>query len=210
MVRKGPKVKDYHNYSNKYFKVLKYLRSSEWLCKCNCEVIFRTRTNKLETRKGCRKCTASLVSYNKNIPHYGYLNRLYKDYRIGAERRKLKFELSFQLFLKLISSNCSYCGQKPMEFNSQYLVKVLKPLRKNGIDRINSKLGYIPENVTTCCSKCNYAKHEMSFNDFKSWVEKTYFCLQGKSSETIPKGSTLQANGSGNGECPIKNYRTMI
>lgn len=200
MQRKGPKVKDYHNYQNEYLKVKEYLGKSEWLCECKCSKTFKTRTHLIEKRKGCRSCTSSINMSNKEIPHYGYLKRLYKEYKISAEKRNLEFNINFELFITIISQNCSYCGSEPQEINSPYLVKTMSPLKRNGIDRIDSNIGYIPTNVTSCCSKCNYAKHEMSFDEFKSWINKIYHNIQEKGSETIPTGSTLQANGSGNGE----------
>ena len=46
------------------------------------------------------------------------------------------------------------------------MVKILEPLKVNGFNRISPKLEYETNNVISCCSKCNYGKHEMTKNDF--------------------------------------------
>lgn len=60
-----------------------------------------------------------------------------------------------------------FCG-KP------YFVKALPPLKRNGIDRLDSSIGYVKTNVVSCCTKCNYAKHEMTIDEFKEWIKKIY------------------------------------
>jgi len=40
----------------------------------------------------------------------------------------------------------------------------------NGIDRIDSKLGYSADNVVSCCFFCNRAKMDRSFEDFMAWI----------------------------------------
>ena len=65
-----------------------------------------------------------------------------------------------------------------------------EPWKRNGVDRIDSSLGYTIDNCVACCDKCNYAKHDLSTEDFKEWIIKIYNNLI-CSSTTIPKGSTL-------------------
>lgn len=44
----------------------------------------------------------------------------------------------------------------------------------NGIDRVNSDLGYSVKNCVTCCKDCNTAKMNMSIKDFLSMIERIY------------------------------------
>jgi len=44
----------------------------------------------------------------------------------------------------------------------------------NGIDRINSNIGYIEGNVVPCCKHCNRAKNTMSDSEFREWIKKIY------------------------------------
>ena len=72
----------------------------------------------------------------------------------------------------------------------------------NGIDRIDSNIGYIKENCVSCCWTCNKMKNNFSQKEFLEKINKIYCNF--KSSTTIPQGSTSQANGDGNGENPKK------
>ena len=184
----GPNPLDYRGFKNKYLEVIEYASKSTWKCKCACGKEFKSRTNKIKSRKGCRSCTSSITSAKRNhkIPHYGYINRLYKDYKSGAKKRNLKFELSLEEFYDIITKNCSYCGQEPIEHINDNIIKTIDPPKHNGVDRIDSSKGYLKKNVTSCCSKCNYAKHEMNIEDFKFWIKKVYNNLIEKSSTTIP------------------------
>lgn len=174
--KSGPKVKNYFNFKNDFIEVLEYLGNSTWKCKCKCGEIFKARTNTIEKRKGCRSCTASIVSAKKNkkYNHFGYVNRLFKEYRDGAIKRGLSFEIGFDYFYNTIQGNCKYCNEPPKICKNKYTRKTGEPFERNGIDRIDSSKGYTEENTCTCCSKCNYAKHEMTLKEFKKWIVKLY------------------------------------
>lgn len=40
----------------------------------------------------------------------------------------------------------------------------------NGIDRVNNDLGYINNNVVSCCKTCNLAKSSLTLIEFKNWI----------------------------------------
>jgi hypothetical protein len=44
----------------------------------------------------------------------------------------------------------------------------------NGIDRIDSSIGYVIENCISCCGRCNVAKMSESQQDFLSWIDRVY------------------------------------
>ncbi len=196
---------DYTKIDFEHFKVIQYIKDSYWKCECNCGNEFTSRGYRLKHRKGCQSCTASRVTSARSpFDHYAYIRRLQKDYIWGAKKRELSFELSLEKFRELLLGDCAYCGAPPA-FNGnglQYMVNTTEPLKRNGINRIDTKKGYTIENTVSCCTSCNYAKHEMTLNDFKEWITKVYKNLIEEPSTTIPEGSTLQANGSGNGSQP--------
>lgn len=134
----------------------------------------------------------------------GLRNFLYRSYKQGAKNRGHSFDLSFEEFNSIISWNCTYCGEPPREADIKLLLKrgdTHQPnIKYNGIDRVNPKLGYSINNCVPCCSRCNYMKGTMQSAEFLSHIEKIYNFLINKGSTTISKESTLQANGSGNGE----------
>lgn len=142
-----------------------------WLCKCDCgkEKIIRGRN----LRGGN---TVSCGHYSKEVRKkpFGYSakrNR-YSSYKSDAKKRNIIFSLSFEKFIELTTQNCFYCGSVPStieknKYNNGDFIY-------NGIDRIDSKKGYIKENVVPSCTKCNLAKGKMDIDDFYSWIEKAY------------------------------------
>lgn len=94
---------------------------------------------------------------------------------------------SFDTFLKLSQECCHYCGINPSTKFNIYINK--NGLIKNGIsedwanqcwfiynglDRINSELDHREENIVPCCAVCNYAKSNMSIDEFRSWAARLY------------------------------------
>lgn len=182
-----------------------------WECRCDCGEIFTCRENQIPNRYGCISCThrknriETTQKQANGLKHTGLINRLLKDYKAGAVKRGLDFTLTFDEFVNLLSGDCVYCGAKPElhQYEVQYMQKTEEPYLHNGIDRVNPKKGYTLDNVVSCCSKCNYAKHEMTLDEYKEWLKRSYEHFL-SSSSTIPKGSTSQANGDGNGAIPTE------
>lgn len=109
------------------------------------------------------------------------MNDVMNNYKSRAKRKKLVFNLSKEDFKFLTSQNCNYCGCSPkhsvnrphsnpkyknsLRFNGDYLY--------NGIDRKDSKLGYVLDNCVTCCRDCNTIKHDILSYDEMLVVMKT-------------------------------------
>jgi hypothetical protein len=81
----------------------------------------------------------------------------YSRYVISARNKELKFKLSRELFYVLTKNECYLCGKE----NTQK--------HQNGLDRIDSKEGYIESNLKSCCGNCNYMK---SNYEYKTFVDK--------------------------------------
>lgn len=81
--------------------------------------------------------------------------------------------ISFDTYCNLTHSKCKYCGEehsncvKDKKHNDIYYAY-------NGIDRVDSSVGYTLENCVPCCKTCNCAKLCMSEQDFYSWVKRVY------------------------------------
>jgi len=65
------------------------------------------------------------------------------------------------------------CGIEPKQIRKDRL-HLNGDYVHNGIDRLDSSRGYILENCVPCCKVCNYAKRNMSVNDFLNWIKKVY------------------------------------
>lgn len=149
----------------------------KWHCVCDCGCIKEVVGNNLVSgnTKGCLKCRPAP---NKKLPTgTSACNSLKSRYRITAKERKVPFELSTSEFKSLVLSNCFYCDTRPEQIvrngNDSFIY--------NGIDRIDSSLGYYTDNVVPCCKRCNFAKHTMSQIDFFEHIKKIIKNLSKKS-----------------------------
>lgn len=67
----------------------------------------------------------------------------YNIYKKNARKRNIVFNISKEKFYEISSKPCYYCGE----------------LREyNGIDRIDSNIGYEDNNIVPCCEICNKMK----------------------------------------------------
>ncbi len=76
---------------------------------------------------------------NKQKPHMS-------SYRRIAEKKGVPFELSKKDWDVFIKGNCEYCKRSPTTWF--------------GVDRVIPSLGYVLDNVVTCCYDCNLDKLE--------------------------------------------------
>ena len=100
----------------------------------------------------------------ESILHSNYLN-----YIRGAKDRGLEFNLTKDEFASLVSKNCYYCDTEPTEKKKKREFAVRK---MNGIDRLDSSVGYNLSNCVPCCKICNYMKLELSENEFLNHIKK--------------------------------------
>lgn len=97
-------------------------------------------------------------------------NRVKDNYKNQAKAKNLPLSLSDDDFSKLFSGNCYYCGQPPSNHTN-------KPKNNgnfvyNGIDRLDSELGYLLTNVVSCCWTCNWMKRNLSPDKFLAHVKQ--------------------------------------
>lgn len=96
----------------------------------------------------------------------GPMETLCEMYRRRAEQRKTVsarvFTLTLAEFEKLATGDCHYCGARP----SLRTLAGNKVLLCNGVDRLNSDLGYEIGNCVSCCTTCNMMKSRLSEADF--------------------------------------------
>lgn len=140
-----------------------------WLCRCRCGTERRRTAYQIANFVSCG-CYSAEYNQENNRKYPGNVarNNLIANYISGARTRNLDWALSRDDCEKLFQGRCNYCGVPPgrvtnaREYSYTY----------NGIDRINSSLGYIAGNVVSCCSMCNVAKMAHSVGDFMSWVRR--------------------------------------
>jgi len=157
--------------------VIKFHHSNKeafWECLCLCGTIAIVRSGDLKSNRskscGCLR-KERILAINKSrlmAPNMGAISTLYKQYQRSAIRRNLKFALTLEQFINLTSSNCVYCDAIPsaQRFTNGGLYTY------NGIDRIDSDVGYVLDNCVTACKICNFAKGSMSQEFFLNHIRK--------------------------------------
>lgn len=155
--------------SNKKTKKVMY----NCVCDCGNKITIRQDSLKSQTRScGCiQKEQASELGKKTKLPNNAaHKKQLFSSYRYRAVMKNLKFSMSFSKFKTLLKSPCFYCG----EYFSNKLIKSGTVMHYNGIDRINSKLGYEDSNVVACCNFCNYAKNDWTKEEFFYKIKLIY------------------------------------
>ena len=142
-----------------------------WLCECDCGRQIEIRSDSL-----VRGSTKSCGCYKNDLQRLDYgescATILFCSYKIKARNKGLEFLLNKKEFLEMTKMNCFYCDMPPS------MIKKVKghygEYIYNGIDRIDSRKGYILENTVPCCWRCNEGKMTQSKKDFLDWVERVY------------------------------------
>lgn len=80
----------------------------------------------------------------------------YSRYKQRAQERGRSFTLTQDFFIKLFCSPCHYCGVE----------------NARGLDRKDSDIGYLNENVLPCCAPCNYLKMRRNYHTFVAHIKK--------------------------------------
>ena len=149
-----------------------------WLCRCRCgteKVFGYTSLNTGKSRScGCvpdekvRKLKFGEAS----------MNLLIKSYMKRAVKKGFECSLSKDNFYSLFTANCFYCNRKPFSVmrSSQHFGE----FRYNGIDRVDSNMGYTIGNSRTCCKTCNFAKSSMGEKEFYNWIKTVHDNLSHK------------------------------
>lgn len=131
-----------------------------WACRCDCgrdaNVVGENLTN--NRSRQCKSCSVS------KEPGVSAFNTLYSDYRTGARKRGLVWDLSEDQFRKITSSPCYYTGLLPQSVSKTAAGEYVY----NGIDRLDSSKGYTPENCVPCNGRINEMKMSASLEDFVS------------------------------------------
>lgn len=135
------------------------------ICECSCgDVSLYTKLTRRRSAE-CNTCSIKTVSYNNIIPNNGAsVNRLFGKYKNRATKKGYGFFLTKPEFIELIFTNCTYCDDSPSPDHEGCL--------RNGIDRIDSTIGYTLSNSVACCGICNRAKSDLPLAAFMVWISR--------------------------------------
>lgn len=150
-------------------------KNTRWMCRCVCGVqkwVLRFSLVKgRSTSCGCEGHERQRRAVAKPDGFAAKTNALV-SYRTGARARGLSFDLSREQFLTIVQMPCAYCGVAPSRVIAGK--GLAEAFVRNGIDRVDSDLGYTLTNVLPCCSVCNRAKGTMKRDEFVSWIGRVH------------------------------------
>ena len=150
-----------------------------WNVICECGTEKKISTAGLTSGKtiscGCYKAEG----LNKKEEGVSSFNHKYRGYlaRAKAHKKNIEFALTKEEFKEIVKQPCHYCGT---ENSSRTMAKPTAngAFVSNGIDRIDSSLGYIKGNCLPCCTICNVMKNDLSYQDFLSHIRKIYYAIE--------------------------------
>lgn len=153
-------------------------------CLCKCGNRVSRLLSDLKRERGVASCGCFLSELKLGEKGLQALHHKFLNYKNKSKEKNRIFEISEDFFIFIIKQDCHYCGAKPTMINC-YLDKYGKPhkvgIRQatidngwaaiNGIDRKDSSIGYTEKNCLPCCSTCNRAKSDMSYEDFILYIK---------------------------------------
>jgi hypothetical protein len=143
-----------------HLRVVEEIPGWKFLCLCDCGNYSTPAGSDLKRNKSttCRKKCPYSADKNR------VFKKAFKRYQIGAVRRGLEFNISYEQFCIFVLMKCQYCGAPP-RINSDSN-RVIIPVAMNGIDRVDSDKGYTENNIVPCCSTCNRAKGKLNGREY--------------------------------------------
>ena len=133
------------------------------LCKCDCGTVKRVQFYKLINNftESCGCLTKEVHRSRKQNSFDRMVSKTRGRYKDDSKLDGRSFNLSIDDVKELILGNCYYCGIEP-----SWVVKLkgFEDQVRNGIDRVDSQVGYEKDNCVTCCRRCNIIKRSVSLD----------------------------------------------
>jgi hypothetical protein len=142
----------------------------DFLCACGTR---KTLNGALVVSGNTKSCGCLSVERKlaQRLPNdRGMINQIILQAKRHARSRGLVWELSFTFVDSAVRKPCDYCGDPAG--NIKINRHNPEGFRYNGLDRVDSSLGYLETNVVPCCWRCNYAKGDMPLDEFRAWAKR--------------------------------------
>jgi len=147
-----------------------------WPCRCDCgnitNVVTASLLRKVGGTKSCGCIKKNVGDRTRLVDGLASKRRILSSYKKGARDRGLDFNLTFEQFVDLISSNCHYCGITPQNSSQAINPHGASQILYNGVDRIDNDDNYTQENCVPCCKNCNYAKFHFTYDEFFKYIKR--------------------------------------
>ena len=142
--------------------------STKWDMLCPyCDSTFIAPTTRFKNSKSCYSCRGEKRKSHNDSTTWDYLYHVIKGRKAAREKG---FGLTKEFFKRVSIMNCHYCGLEPTQ--TRGYKKWHPPITINGLDRVNSSMGYFDDNIVACCKDCNVAKLDKTEEEFLSWLRR--------------------------------------
>jgi hypothetical protein len=148
------RCKSYQNINEFWNNKGKEYRANKALACKTCE-------RKRSKEKRIRQCNNDIETFLKASIKMSHWN---------AQKRKLVYEISLKDLLNLWEKQngiCALSGESMTHIRGKGRV-----ITNVSIDRIDSKKGYIVENIQLVCQFCNFIKNEFTDTELINWCKK--------------------------------------
>lgn len=154
------------------FSHLDRLWRRQYLCKCKCgrETTVVGASLRTGNTKSCGCLSEERGKRNRLSNNRGVINQIILQSKRHARERSIDWNLPFEFVNTTIRMPCHYCENPAGNLYTNRHNPEGFPY--NGLDRVDSSLGYAPSNVVPCCRTCNLSKLDMSITEFRDWVIK--------------------------------------
>lgn len=149
--------------------ILQKVDYRKWKAQCSCGRMQNVDKYNVVNGKSkkCRHCCK-----NNLLPEgKAAFNFTFNGYVRSAAKRGHNWGLTREQFFSLTQTVCFYCGCLPSnKYGECSELRLNGVFVGNGIDRVDSSLGYSISNCVSCCKTCNYMKRSLSFEEFKAHI----------------------------------------
>ena len=140
-------------------------------CTCSCGSTKSIAVKYLQrgtTHCGCKRNYDSLGKPEG----IAVFNALVSMYRSNAKNKGLVFTLTDEQCTQLFNGDCYFCGKSPSKVFKKTGIK--GSITYSSIDRWDSSKGYTADNVSSCCTECNFLKGNRTNEEFLNHIQRIY------------------------------------
>jgi hypothetical protein len=163
-------------------------RIERWICNCDCgkQILVRKYPILDGRTRSCGCLRRETTSFHRKYadPKQAQINATLRTYVKNAKDRDIDWELTDDQAVTLFLAPCFYCGDlQSNECKAPKRVRSGGSFRYNGIDRLDSSVGYTIENCVPCCKIHNSMKGKMNKDSFVQECKKVVQYLYNREGE---------------------------
>jgi hypothetical protein len=113
-------------------------------CSIECRTAVRQQVNKTNKER-------AKLKLQQGVDIEWILKRKHSNYKHSAKERGYEYTLTIEVLKSYYKKECYYCNDVVNDIS---------------LDRINNTKGYTPDNIISCCIKCNIMKHTQTQKEF--------------------------------------------